>query len=69
MGRGSGKRLQPTLLQSVIDRIAAGEATAGIRRAIGVARNTVSKIRVCLEYWGVPYPPPCVRFGRPATLR
>jgi transposase len=69
MGRGSGKRLQPTLLQSVIDHIAAGETTAGIHRATGVARNTVSKIRVCLEYWGVPYPPPCVRLGRPATLR
>jgi transposase len=69
MGRGSGKRLQPGVLQAVIEHIAAGETTSGIYRATGVSRNTVTKLRVSLEYWGVPYPPRCVRLGRPTTLR
>jgi hypothetical protein len=69
MGRGSGTRLQPTVLQAVIEHIAARETTSSINRTTRVARNTVSKIRLSLEYWGVPYPPRCVRLGRPATLR
>ena len=69
MGRGSGKRLQPALLQSVINHIAAAEDNSAIERATGVTHKIIRKLRVSLEYWGVPYPPASVRLGRPALLR
>ncbi|KAF1939252.1 hypothetical protein EJ02DRAFT_497357 [Clathrospora elynae] len=69
MARGSGKRLQPELLQSVINHIAAGDRMVDIERATGVNDKCIRKIRLNLEYWGVPYPPRTVRLGRPATLR
>lgn len=69
MGRGSGKRVQGALLQSVITHIAAGEDNSAVERATGVTRKTVRKLRVSLDYWGVPYPPRCVRLGRPTALR
>ncbi|KAF2818926.1 hypothetical protein CC86DRAFT_432695 [Ophiobolus disseminans] len=66
---GTGHRLQPIVLQAVLDRIAARNRDRAIYRATRVSRPTISKIRMSLEYWGVPYPPRCVRLGRPATLR
>ena len=65
----SGKRLQPALLQSVVDHITAGENNSEISRATGVTRKCIGKLRVSLEYWGVPYSPRSVRIGRPATFR
>jgi transposase len=64
-----GGRLQPAVLQSVLDHIAAHESNRVINRATGVTRKTIAKLRLSLEYWGVPYPPRCVRLGRPPTLR
>jgi hypothetical protein len=66
---GSGKRLQPALLQSVVDHIATEENNSEISRATGVTRNCIGKVRVSLEYWEVPYPSQSVRIGQPATLR
>jgi transposase len=64
-----GHRLQPVLLQAVIDHIAAGENNTEVHRATGVGRPCIRKIRLSLEYWGTPYPPRTVRLGRPSTLR
>src|SRR5947209_17599421 len=69
MARGSGKRLQPTVLQGVIDHIAAGERNFEVAKATGVHRDTIAKIRLSLEFWGAPYPPRCVWLGRPPALR
>jgi hypothetical protein len=66
---GTGHRLQPTVLEAVVDRIAARESDRAISRATGASRTTITKLRLSLEYWGVPYPPRCVRLGRPSTLR
>lgn len=64
-----GRRLQPTVLQAVLDHIAAGENDSEISRATGVTRKVIIKLRMSLEYWGTPYPPRCVRLGRPTLLR
>jgi DNA-binding IclR family transcriptional regulator len=52
----TGCRLQSTTLQSVLDYIAAGENNTEVERATGVARKTVRKMRLSLEYWGTLYP-------------
>ncbi|KAI1685795.1 DDE-3 multi-domain protein [Pyrenophora tritici-repentis] len=65
----TGHRLQPAVLQAILDRIAACESDRAISRATGASRNTVAKLRLSLEFWGVPYPPRCVRLGRPSILR
>jgi transposase len=64
-----GKTTATGCITAVIEHIAVGETTSGIYRATGVSRNTVTKLRVSLEYWGVPYPPGCLHLGRPTTLR
>jgi transposase len=69
MGRGSGRRLQPTVLQAVIDRIEAGQNNTQIQNETGVWRKTTARIRLSLEYWNQPYPPPCVRRGGLRALR
>ncbi|RMZ68007.1 short-chain dehydrogenase [Pyrenophora seminiperda CCB06] len=68
MGRGSGRRLEGEQLQRLIDLLEAGHNNSSIHRDTGISRNTIAKIRMYLKQWGVPYPPPCVRLGRPATL-
>jgi transposase len=65
----TGSRLQSATLQSVLDHIAASENNTEVERATGVARKTVRKIRLNLEYWGTPYPPRTVQLGRPSILR
>jgi transposase len=64
-----GYRLQPVTLQSVLDHIAAGENNSEISRAVKVSRSCIAKLRLSMEYWGTPYPPRCVRLGRPRLLR
>ena len=64
----SGHRLQPTIVRSIVEHIAAGETNSEISRATRVARNTVHKMRLSLEYWGTPYAPRTVRLGRPRLL-
>jgi hypothetical protein len=54
MPPGSGNRLQPALLQSVVDHIAAVDNNSEISRATRVTRKCIGKLRVSLEYWGVP---------------
>jgi transposase len=64
-----GYRLPPATLQSVLNYIAAGESNYAINRAVGVSRSCIAKLKLSLEYWGTPYPPRCVRLGRPRLLR
>lgn len=61
-------RLQPTVLQLVNDRLNSGIFVCQIYGGTEVARTTITRIRLSLEYWGEPYPPPCVRQGRPRKL-
>jgi hypothetical protein len=46
----TGSRLQSATLQSVLDYIAASENNTKVERATRVARKTVRKIRLNLEY-------------------
>ncbi|KAI2478316.1 EntF Non-ribosomal peptide synthetase module protein [Pyrenophora tritici-repentis] len=56
-------------VQAILDRITACESDRAISRVTGAIRNTVAKLRLSSEFWGVPYPPRCVRIGRPSILR
>ncbi|KAH7345826.1 hypothetical protein BKA66DRAFT_23141 [Pyrenochaeta sp. MPI-SDFR-AT-0127] len=44
--RMPGSRLQPTVLQSVLDHISAGENNSEISRATGVTRKVIIKLRM-----------------------
>jgi transposase len=65
----TGRRLNPAVIQSVLEHIAAGENNTEVEKATGVWRSTVRRMRLSLEYWGTPYPPRTVRLGRPLILR
>jgi hypothetical protein len=66
---GSGHRLQPSVLQALIDYLAAGENNSEVSQNTGITCSTIAKIQLSLEYWGVAYSLRCVHFGRPRSLR
>jgi transposase len=68
-GRPSGHRLQPSLIQSIVDHVREGQNDCQIGRSVGVDPSTVRKYRLNVEYFGEPYAPRCVRIGRPPLLR
>jgi hypothetical protein len=65
----TGRRLNPAVIQSVLEHIAAGENNTEVERATWVLRLTVRRMRLSLEHWGTPYPPRTVRLGWPLILR
>jgi transposase len=69
MTRPTGHKLAPTTLQAVLNRIDAGVNNPKIYEQTGVSQRCTAKIRVNLQQWGQPYAPPCVKRGRPSTLR
>ena len=69
MIRPARNKLEPLILQAVLDRIAAGVSDAQIHTQTGVARDCTALKRVNLAQWGQPYAPACVKLGRPSTLR
>lgn len=69
MTRPTGHKLAPTTLQSVLDRINGGVNNSKIYEQTGVTRCCTRQIRRSLAQFGQPYPPVCVKRGRPATLR
>lgn len=65
----TGHKLAPTTLQAVLNRIDGGLNNSQIERETGVMRRHVARFRRNIQYWGQPYPPECVKLGRPRRLR
>lgn len=61
-------KLPPVVLQAVLDRLEAGHGPTEIQHNLNVARTTTRRIQLSMEYWGRPYPPACVRRGRPSAM-
>ena len=69
MLRPSRNRLEPPVLEAVLDRIAAGVNISQIYTETGVWRSCIRQKRRNMVYWGQPYAPACRKLGRPTILR
>jgi hypothetical protein len=62
------RRLPDDVVHRILVRLSASEPVPSIATAIGVAHETVYRMQCNVELWGVPYPPPTVKLGRPRLL-
>jgi transposase len=68
-GRPTGHRLQPSLIQAIVDRVHDGRNNKEISRDLGVTAKTVRKYRLNMNAFSGPIAPRCVRIGRPPLLK
>ncbi|KAF9730117.1 hypothetical protein PMIN01_12050 [Paraphaeosphaeria minitans] len=68
-GRPTGYRIQPSLIQAIVDRVNDGKNNEEIHRELGVDPKTVRKYRLNLKAFGEPIGPRYVRRGRPPVLK
>jgi hypothetical protein len=61
-------RLPDDVVNRIVVRLKNNEEVPAIRKAIKVAKSTIYRIRLNLDLWGTPYPPPTVVLGRPRGL-
>jgi hypothetical protein len=61
-------RLPDDVVHRILIRLSASEPVPSIATAVGVARETVYRMQRNVELWGIPYPPPTVKLGRPRLL-
>ena len=62
------QRLLDNIVYRILIRLSASEPCPSIAIAVGVAKETVYRIKRNMDLWGVPYPPPTVRLGRPRSM-
>ena len=68
-GRYTGYKLQGSMVQAIVERIEAGQKNHEIHDSLRVDPKTVWKYRLDLEAFDQPYPPRCIKIGRPPLLR
>jgi transposase len=69
MLRPAHNKLEPAVLEAVLDRIAAGVSVKQTYTETGVWAQCIRSKRRNMAHWGQPYAPACVKLGRPRTLR
>ena len=62
------RRLPDDVVHRIIVRLSASEPIPSIATAIGVVKETVYCMERNIKLWGVLYPPPTVKLGRPRLL-
>ena len=62
------RRLSDDVVHRILVRLSTSEPIPSIATAVGVAHETVYRMERNMELWGVPYPPPTVKLGRPRLL-
>jgi len=62
------RRLADDVVHRILVRLSASEPVPSIATAVGVAHETVYRMQHNVELWGIPYPPPTVKLGRPRLL-
>ena len=63
-----GRKLPLDILNRVIIHFEAGETVPMVHKATKVAKSCLYKLRLNIDLWGAPYPPPTVKLGRPKAL-
>jgi hypothetical protein len=62
------RRLPDDVVHRILVHLSASEPVPSIAAAVGVAHETIYCIQRNVELWGIPYPPPTVKLGRPRLL-
>ena len=60
--------LPDDIVHRILIRLSTSESVPSIAKAVGVAHETVYRIERNIKLWGVPYPPPTIKLGRPRLL-
>jgi hypothetical protein len=63
-----GRKLAADVLNRVIIHFEAGETVPEVHKATKVTKPCLYKLRLNIDLWGTPYPPPTVKLGRPKAL-
>jgi hypothetical protein len=63
-----GRKLPKAVLNRVIIHFEAGETVPVVHKATKVAKSCLYKLRLNIDLYGTPYPPPTVKLGRPKAL-
>ena len=63
-----GRRLSDDIAHRVLVHFKAGESIRSIQKATKVSKSCLHKLRLNFDLWGVIYPPPTVKLGRPRIL-
>ncbi|KAF2174552.1 hypothetical protein K469DRAFT_477451, partial [Zopfia rhizophila CBS 207.26] len=61
-------RFPDDVVHQILICLSTSEPIPSIAMAVGVAHETVYYMSRNIELWGVPYPPPTVKLGRPRLL-
>ena len=62
------RRLPDNIVHRILIRLATNKSILSIARHVGVSNETVYRMERNIDLWGVPYPPPTVKLGRPRSL-
>jgi transposase len=63
-----GRRLLDDIANRVLVHFKAGESIKSIHKATKVSMSCLYKLRLNFDLWGIIYPPPTVKLGRPRIL-
>jgi hypothetical protein len=62
------RRLPDDVVYRILVHLSASKPILSIAAAVGIAHEIVYHMQRNVELWGVPYPPPIVKLGRPRLL-
>ena len=62
------RKLPKDILNRVIIHFEAGETVPEVHKATKVSKSCLRKLRLNIDFWGTPYPPPTVKLGRLKAL-
>jgi hypothetical protein len=63
-----GRRLSDDIANRVLVYFKASESIKSIQKATKVSKSYLHKLQLNFDLWGVIYPPPTVKLGRPRIL-
>ena len=63
-----GRRLSDNIANRVLVHFKTGESIKSIHKATKVSMSCLYKLQLNFDLWGIIYPPPTVKLGRPRIL-
>jgi hypothetical protein len=63
-----GRKLAADILNRVIIHFEAGKTVPEVHKATKVSKPCLYKLRLNIDFWETPYPPPTLKLGCPKAL-
>jgi transposase len=60
--------LPDDIVHRILIYLTTDESIPSIAKCVGVSNETVYRMKRNMDLWGMPYPPPTVKLGRPRSL-